>query len=168
MTATETSSTAATQTVSRQRSPSGAAQRPTGRARAFSALASSVTGRIEPVAHRPDVTIGSVCAVSAQLAAQVADVDIDDVGARVVLVAPDGAQDLLAGEHPAAVAQQVGEQLELGRREPDQDAAPADLSRDQVDLDIPAGQRRGRRLRGDPQLGPDPRGKLQSENGLVR
>ncbi len=53
-------------------------------------------GRIEPVADRSHChdRIGRVA--SAQFAPEVADVDIDDVGARVVFIAPDGAQDLFA------------------------------------------------------------------------
>ena len=91
------------------------------------------------------MNIGAGSPRAAELAAQVADVHIDDVRRRVVLVAPDGAQDLLAREHLPAVAQQVDQQLELGRRQLHRRAAAAHLAGEQVDLDVPHPQRRWRR-----------------------
>ena len=59
-------------------------------------------------------------ALGAELAAQVADVDVDHVGARVEVVAPDVVEQLLAAEHLAGVQHE-----DLGQRE---------LARGQVDL----------------------------------
>ena len=55
-----------------------------------------LVARIEAVADRPIVTIGLSALGVPELAPQVADVDVDDVGAWVVLIAPHRAQDLLA------------------------------------------------------------------------
>ena len=62
-----------------------------------------------------------------ELAPQVAHVDLDDVRAGIEVVAPDGAEDLLAAEHLAGVAQEVGEQVELARGEAQLDAVARDL-----------------------------------------
>src|SRR6185312_1459813 len=97
MNAEERIRTAATDAASSHRSSSGRSR-----------LAARTTEPVADRAHRVDRG-GAVRA--AQLAAQVADVDVDDVRRRIVLVAPHGAQDLLAGDDPAAVAQQVGEQF---------------------------------------------------------
>ena len=53
------------------------------------------------------------------LRAQVADVDVDDVGAGVVVVAPHVGEQLLAAEHLAGVAQEHLEHRELARAELD-------------------------------------------------
>ena len=53
----------------------------------------------------------------AELAAQVADVDVDDVRARVEVVAPDVREQLLAAQHLAGVAQERLQQRELLGRE---------------------------------------------------
>src|SRR5439155_12813526 len=60
-----------------------------------------------------------------QLAPQVTDVDVDDVGLAAVLVTPYCAQQLLAAEHLALVAQHVDEQLELRARQRDRLAVAA-------------------------------------------
>src|SRR5579884_4473284 len=102
-TAAETSITAATQAVRRHRSPVGS---------------SALIVRIEAVADRTDRGDRRSPLFPGELAPQVADVHVHDVGAWVILVAPDRAEDLLTVEHVAAVAHQVDEQLELGCREP--------------------------------------------------
>ena len=71
-----------------------------------------------------------------EFAAQIADVDVDDVRARVVLVPPDGAEDLLTGQHLSGVAHQVMEQLELGLRESRSLAPRRDLAAEQVHFDV--------------------------------
>src|ERR1035441_541331 len=53
----------------------------------------------------------------AELAAQVADVDLEHLGAGVEVKAPNGVEDLLAGENLIGMAHQVGEHLELARRQ---------------------------------------------------
>ena len=59
----------------------------------------------------------------AELAAQVADVDVDDVGAGVEVVAPHVGEQLLAGQHLAGVAQEGLGQGELAGGEVDGAAA---------------------------------------------
>ena len=68
-----------------------------------------------------------------ELAAQVADVDVDQVGAGVEGVAPHAVQDLLARQHLAGMPHQVGEQGELARRERHADAVDLGLAREQVE-----------------------------------
>src|SRR5688572_31954134 len=55
----------------------------------------------------------------AELAAQVPDVDVHDVGRRIGVVLPDGEQDLRAAQHLARMAQEVLEQGELPVRQLD-------------------------------------------------
>src|SRR5271166_6156329 len=73
----------------------------------------------EPVADRPYCDDRGRLRVGAELAPEVADIDVDDVGRGIVFIAPHGAEDLLAGHHLAVVAQQENEQLELGGRQLD-------------------------------------------------
>src|SRR4051794_509459 len=47
------------------------------------------------------------------LAAEVPDVDLDDVGREAVHAVPDVEQQLFAGDHPALAMGEVGEQGEL-------------------------------------------------------
>src|SRR5947209_11452608 len=54
---------------------------------------------------------------AAELGAQAADVDVDDVGARVEAAAPDLVEQLRAGADLALVEDQVLEQQELARGE---------------------------------------------------
>src|SRR5215469_5852279 len=61
-----------------------------------------------------------------ELAPQVAHVRLEHLGLPRVLPAPHVLQELLAGEHEPLVAHQVGEQPELGRRQLDGGARPAD------------------------------------------
>src|ERR1700722_17107831 len=89
-------STAATDAARRQRSSSGLRR-----------LTPRTTEAIAHRAHRVDRR-GAVG--QAQLAAEIADVHVDDVRRRIVLVAPHGAEDLLAVDDPAMVPEQVGEQ----------------------------------------------------------
>src|ERR1700755_2270601 len=64
----------------------------------------------------------------AQLAPKVSDVDVDDVGGRIVAVAPHRAQNLLAAEDLAGVVHEVREQVELGVGQPDQLTGHANLA----------------------------------------
>src|SRR5580692_5087026 len=57
--------------------------------------------------------------VGLDLAAQVANVDVDHPGLDGVLVAPYRAEDPLAGEHLPCVGGQIREEIELGVREDD-------------------------------------------------
>src|SRR5215208_8410063 len=51
------------------------------------------------------------------LLAEVADVQLDDVGPALEVVLPHPFQDLRLGQHHPLVAHQVAQQLELGRRQ---------------------------------------------------
>src|SRR4029450_11839415 len=53
----------------------------------------------------------------AQLLAQAADADVDDVGAGVEVVAPDLGQEPLAADHLTGVENELVQQLELAVRE---------------------------------------------------
>src|SRR5581483_7805038 len=125
MTATEAISTPATHAVSRQRTPAGRSARPPLIA-GIEAVADRAHGHDR---HAPAVAV-------AKLASQVTDVHVDDVGSRVVVVTPYRAQDLLAREHVSAIAEQIDQQLKLGRGKPYQRAAAAHFAREKVDLQI--------------------------------
>src|SRR3954462_12062050 len=71
-----------------------------------------------------------------ELAAQVADVDLDHVSTRVEVVAPDGAQDLLLGEHLPRVPHEVCEQLELPGRQGDRQLVPLHAAGEEVQTDV--------------------------------
>src|SRR5436309_768060 len=90
---------------------------------------------IEAIADRPDRDDRGRAPVAPQLAAQVSDVDVDDICTGVVVVAPNGAQDQLPGEDPPAIAHQVDEELEFGRRESNEVAVASDLPGEQVEID---------------------------------
>src|SRR5437763_16768932 len=123
MTATDAISTAATHAVRRQRSPAGR-----------SALARLIA-RIEAVADRPHGHNRRAPAVGfAELASQIADIHVDDVGSGVVVVAPDRAQNLLTREDMASVAQQIHQEFEFGGREPYQGSVAAHFAREEIDL----------------------------------
>ena len=74
-----------------------------------SCCGSTTTERREPVPHAAH----GLEALGPELAAQVADVDVDDVGAGVEVVAPDVREQLLAAEDLARVAQERLQQREL-------------------------------------------------------
>src|SRR5437870_4556441 len=76
----------------------------------------STTGP-EAVAGSANGLDGGRTARQRQLPPQVADVDADNVGPRIVLVAPDGAQDLLLRYDAIGVADEEGEEVELPRRQ---------------------------------------------------
>src|SRR4051812_36074599 len=89
------------------------------------------TGRAEAVAdvaHRLD----RAASVVAELAAQVSDVDVEHLGARVELEAPHRVEELLARQHLVGMPQQMGEQLELARREVDVAAVVGHAAGEQV------------------------------------
>src|SRR5690349_12655957 len=75
------------------------------------------------------------------LLAQVADVELDDVGLAAEVVVPHPVQDLGLGQHPPGVPHEEPEQLELGRGEVDEVAVPADLTGVLVHGQVPDHQR---------------------------
>ena len=77
-------------------------------------------------------------APGAELPAQVADVDVDHVGAGVVVVAPDVREQLLAAQHLAGVAHQDLEHGELARGQVDGASVRAGPAGAQVEHDAPA------------------------------
>src|SRR6266508_448761 len=90
------------------------------------------------------------------LAAQVADVHLDDVGVAVVVGVPDVLEDLLLGHDLVAPAHQVLEQGELPGGEADLGGATAHLAPGRVEAEV-AGLEHRRSLRGaPPQQGAEP------------
>src|SRR5258707_13733647 len=100
-------------------------------------MASRSGGAAQPIPDGPHREDRRWVTGTAELAAQVADVHVDDVRRRIVLIAPHGAEDLLARDDLAVVAHEVDEQLELRRRQGDRLAAAAHLAAEQIDLDAP-------------------------------
>src|SRR2546430_3224032 len=70
----------------------------------------TLLGRIEAVAGVPDRAYRDVFA---ELLAQPADADVDDVGAGVEVVAPNLGEQALAAQHLARVGGEMVEKLEL-------------------------------------------------------
>src|ERR1700693_3980852 len=151
--AADTSITPATHAVRRQRNPAG--------------ISELIRG-IEAIPDGADRRDRSAAVAVAELAAQIPDVHVDDVGAGVVVVAPDRAQDLLAGEDVTAVSHQVREQLKLGRREAYELTVTPTLAAQQVDFHPTAGELRLRHLRGHSELCPDPGGELAERKRLAQ
>src|SRR5437868_9844111 len=75
-------------------------------------------------------------AAGVDLLAQVGDVELDDVGLAAEVVVPDPVEDLGLAQHPARVAHQEAQQLELGRRQHDVLTAPAYLVAVLVELEV--------------------------------
>src|SRR5690242_4392398 len=86
--------------------------------------------RIAEAAHRADRVVAEPGRL--QLAADVVDVDVDDVGGRLEAVAPHLLPQLVAGQHGALVSHEVLEQRELGARQLDRPLADAHLARVRV------------------------------------
>jgi hypothetical protein len=87
---------------------------------------------------------------AAGLVAQVADVDVDDVGAGVEVVVPDGGEDLLAAEDVTRVAHEVLQQGELAAGELHGLVVASDAARAQVHLQVAGLYRRRAWLIGAP------------------
>src|SRR5579885_1807081 len=64
--------------------------------------------------------------------AQKMNIDIDNVGERLCIVAPDGGDDLVPREHLVGVAHQIFQQSILFSRQLDQATGPACLMRDKI------------------------------------
>src|ERR1700722_1989890 len=86
-------------------------------------------------------------ALGLELAAQVRDEDLDRVGRRERVVAPDLVEQALAGDHDALVAHQVLEQFELALGEVDRALAARDFVGVDVEREV-ADAQRGRAARG--------------------
>ena len=82
-----------------------------------------------------------------QLAPQEVDVRVDDRGRDLGVVRPGVVEQLVAAEHPAAVAEQALEQGELARAEVDPQAVDGDDAGRLVELDRSRAQRRLARRR---------------------
>src|SRR5436190_18921237 len=78
-----------------------------------------ITGAAHGVDHRR--------AAGVDLAPEVGDVELDDVGLAAEVVVPDPVQDLRLAEHPPGVAHEEAQQLVLGRGQPDLLARAAHL-----------------------------------------
>src|SRR5216683_4024347 len=100
------------------------------RVRPASAAPRSPVSSVQGLQHVADAAdrVDQRLAAGVDLLAQVADVQLDDMGLAAEVVVPDPVQDLRLGQHPARVALEIPEQLELGSGEVDKLAAPADLA----------------------------------------
>jgi hypothetical protein len=85
-------------------------------------------------------------AVRFELAAQGADVDLDDIWI-VSVVAPDLGKQLVLGKHQAAPADEVGEQPQLGRGQIEPRACPRGQAGVLVDDDLAGFYRRAQTAR---------------------
>src|SRR5919106_6091959 len=116
-------------------------------------------GRPEPVpdaAHRLESPLS-------QLAAEVADVDVDDVRAGVIVIAPDQGEELLAAHDLVRVLEERSKKLELARAQLDGTPGDACPARPQVERDIIDPELLVLRLLGSPtapQPRPDPGDQL--------
>src|SRR5215471_11232306 len=98
----------------------------------FSVLIRS-TEAISDAANRMDQRIGLLVV---DLAAQTADIDVDDIGRRIEIEIPDVLQHHGPRHHPAFVAHEIFQQLKLLGEKLDVRAAPARGARDQVNRQI--------------------------------
>lgn len=90
----------------------------------------------ETVSDAADRLDQGVVGVVVDLAADALDIDIDEVGARVVVVVPDVFAELGPVEDPARRAHEAGEEGELPAGEGDVLGAAADLAGEEVDREI--------------------------------
>src|SRR5436190_19552146 len=127
MTAAATTTIAAIVSARRPRSPE---------ARARLSARSNNRLRPQPVADRANRLNRRRAAGERQLAPQVADVDAEDVRARIVLVAPHRRQDPRPRDGLAGVAGEEGEQLELRSRQADLGTGTANPPAQKIDLDV--------------------------------
>jgi hypothetical protein len=81
-------------------------------------------------------------ALRVDLAAQAADVHVDDVGAGIEVVAPDLLEDHRAREHVARVAHEGFEQAEFDRQQFEFDLAATRDARDEVETQVTDFERR--------------------------
>src|SRR5690242_4037798 len=110
-----------------------------------------VTATARAVSEPKTLRIGGVAdaaygadqaAVPAEFGAYLGDVYVDRTGTGMRRVPPDRGEQLLPAVHPAGPAHEVGEQVELGRREADRGVtgphgAPLDVQGDRADLPHP-------------------------------
>ena len=75
-----------------------------------------------------------------ELAAQPADMDVDDVGARIEMIVPDLLEKHGAGDDAALVAGEIFEQQIFARLEVELLAGALHRSRQRIDLEIADGQ----------------------------
>src|SRR5512144_443160 len=120
-----------------------------------SRLATGDAQPIADVAHRLDHFAPVVAVADRELAAQVADVDLEHLGARIEVEAPYGVEELLPGEHLIGMADQVCEQLELAGGQRERVGVAFDPTSAQVEADVAGLEHRRRALRRHPQLRPD-------------
>ena len=101
------------------------------------------------------------------LAAQPAHVDVDHVGLRVEVIAPDVLEQHRARDHLAGVAHEVGEQGELPRLQGDLAARAAHHPGEQVDLEVREAEARlAGAAAGPPRQRFEPRQQLGEGEGL--
>jgi hypothetical protein len=70
--------------------------------------------------------------VKVYLAAQAADLHVDDVGLRIEVAVPDGLEQHGARDHLPLVAHQVGEQAQFARLQHDRGTTPRDAEGSEI------------------------------------
>src|SRR4051812_32328135 len=95
----------------------------------------------EYVARAADRVEETGLATGFKLPSEVRDEDLDRVGDRERVIAPDFVEQLLPGDHEALVAHQVLEQLELALREIDLARVARDLVGVRVQREVTHAQR---------------------------
>src|SRR3954451_2934857 len=105
-----------------RRAPSRARRRPPPTRRTTARAGGGSSLLPEDVADAADRVQEPRLALGFELAAQVADVDLERVRARAEVIAPDALEDLPAGEHLAGVAEEELEHEELRAGELDRAA----------------------------------------------
>src|SRR5207249_5879322 len=98
---------------------------------------------VQAVADTPDRLDGTPAEGDVDLAAEVAGVDLDDVGIAFEVVVPDVLEDLVLRNRLARPAQEVLQQRELPGRQGDVGAAAPARTGGGVQGEIPGGQHRG-------------------------
>src|SRR5271165_4080947 len=101
-----------------------------------------------------------------ELPAQIADLDVDDVGLRHEFEVPHVLEEHRPGHDLARAAHEIFEELEFPRQEIDRSAGAANLALDQIHLDVARPQPRRARIAAASQERLDPRGQFANVEGL--
>ena len=124
---------------------------------------------IELEAGRAHVDDEAAAVAGIELAAQIADMDVDDVGLRQEFVVPDILKQHGAGDDLSGPAHEIFEQLELARQQIDTLAVAARLALDEIEFERPDFEPRGARAFRRGAAAPRrARTSSRSANGLTR
>src|SRR5450755_3570696 len=97
-----------------------------------SALARST----ETIPNAPKCMDQRIGLLAVDLASHTSDIDVDDIGRGIEMEVPDVLQQHGAGDDTALVAHQILQKLEFPGQQKNVHAAPAGLSRNEVDREI--------------------------------